>query len=317
MAKYALKRVLLLIPTLLLVCVIVFVLLRAVPGSAVDYMIYQFQTAGVTVDQAQVEHMLGMDKPAVVQFFDWFLGIFRGDLGQSLFQAEGVWNIISRQLPVTLELGVLTLIFSNLISIPLGIYCASRQDSIPDYVIRIISVLLLSLPVFWIATIVLVYPAVWFGYAPPMTYVSFFVNPVENMKMFLVPALLGAFTQAGMQLRTIRTMTLETMRQDYIRTCWAKGVGEKRILFIHALRNSMIPIITMIGGSVAGLVGGSVILETMFNMPGIGAQVVAALDMRDYPLVQGCVLVFSIFVMLVNLIVDLTYKWIDPRVELE
>lgn len=317
MAKYALKRVLLLIPTLLLVCVIVFVLLRTVPGSAVDYMIYQFQTAGVTVDQAQVEHMLGMDKPAITQFFDWFLGIFRGDLGESLFQSEGVWDIISRQLPVTLELGVLTLIFSNLISIPLGIYCAARQDSIPDYVIRIISVLLLSLPVFWIATIVLVYPAVWFGYAPPMTYVPFFTNPAENMKMFLVPALLGAFTQAGMQLRTIRTMTLETMRQDYIRTCWAKGVGEKRILFIHALRNSMIPIITMIGGSVAGLVGGSVILETMFNMPGIGAQVVAALDMRDYPLVQGCVLVFSIFVMVVNLIVDLTYKWIDPRVELE
>ncbi|MCI8537239.1 MAG: ABC transporter permease [Oscillospiraceae bacterium] len=317
MAKYALKRVLLLIPTLLLVCVIVFVLLRTVPGSAVDYMIYQFQTAGVTVDQAQVEHMLGMDKPAVVQFFDWFTGIFQGDLGESLFQAEGVWDIISRQLPVTLELGILTLLFSNMISIPLGIFCAARQDSVSDYLIRIISVLLLSLPVFWIATIVLVYPAVWFGYAPPMTYVPFFTNPAENMKMFLVPALLGAFTQAGMQLRTIRTMTLETMRQDYIRTCWAKGVGETQILFIHALRNSMIPIITMIGGSVAGLVGGSVILETMFNMPGIGAQVVAALDMRDYPLVQGCVLVFSIFVMVVNLIVDLTYKWIDPRVELE
>ena len=135
--------------------------------------------------------------------------------------------------------------------------------------------------------------------------------------MFLVPALLGALTQAGMQLRTVRTMTLEVMRQDYIRTCWAKGVGEKRTLFVHALRNSMIPIITMIGGAVAGMIGGSVILETMFNMPGIGAQVVSALDSRDYPLVQGCVLVFSIFVMIVNLLVDLAYKWIDPRVELD
>lgn len=317
MAKYTVKRILLLIPTLLLVCIIVFALLRVVPGSAVDYMIYQFQTAGVTVDQAQVEHMLGMDKPAITQFFDWFIGIFHGDLGQSLFQTESVWSIISRQLPVTLELGILTLIFSNLISIPLGIYCAARQDSVADYIIRIISVLLLSIPVFWIATMVLVYPAKWWGYAPPISYVSFFTDPVENMKMFLVPALLGAFTQAGMQLRTIRTMTLETMRQDYIRTCWAKGVGEKRILFVHALRNSMIPIITMIGGAVAGLVGGSVILESMFNMPGIGAQVVAALDARDYPLVQGCVLVFSIFVMVVNLLVDLTYKWIDPRVELD
>ncbi len=317
MAKYTVKRILLLIPTLLLVCIIVFALLRAVPGSAVDYMIYQFKTAGVTVDRSQVEHMLGMDQPAIVQFFDWFTGIFRGDLGQSLFQSEGVWDIIKRQLPVTLELGILTLIFSNLISIPLGIYCAARQDTISDYVIRTISVLLLSLPVFWIATMVLVYPAKWWGYAPPMSYVSFFTDPVANMKMFLVPALLGAFTQAGMQLRTVRTMTLETMRQDYIRTCWAKGVGENRILFVHALRNSMIPIITMIGGSVAGLVGGSVILESMFNIPGIGAQVVSALDARDYPLVQGCVLVFSIFVMIVNLLVDLAYKWIDPRVELE
>ena len=309
MARYALKRILLLIPTVLLVCVIVFILLRAVPTSAVDYMIYQFQTAGITVDAAQVEHMLGMDKPALIQFFDWFFGIFRGDLGESLFQTESVWDIISRQLPVTLELGILTLIFSNLISIPLGIYCAARQDSIGDYVIRTISVLLLSLPVFWLATMVLVYPAKWWGYAPPMTYVSFFQDPVENMRMFLVPALLGALTQAGMQLRTVRTMTLEVMRQDYIRTCWAKGVGEKRTLFVHALRNSMIPIITMIGGSV--------ILETMFNMPGIGAQVVSALDSRDYPLVQGCVLVFSIFVMIVNLLVDLAYKWIDPRVELD
>ena len=144
-------------------------------------MIYQFQTAGVTVDRAQVEHMLGMDQPALVQFFDWFTGIFRGDLGESLFQAEGVWDIIKRQLPVTLELGILTLIFSNLISIPLGIYCAARQDTISDYVIRTISVLLLSLPVFWIATMVLVYPAKWWGYAPPMTYVSFLKNIREYL----------------------------------------------------------------------------------------------------------------------------------------
>lgn len=317
MAKYTVKRVLLLIPTLLLVCIIVFALLRAVPGSAVDYMIYQFQTAGITVDHAQVEHMLGMDQPVVTQFVQWFTGIFRGDLGQSLFQSEGVWDIIKRQLPVTLELGILSLLFSNLISIPLGIFCAARQDSIPDYVIRIISVLFMSLPVFWLATMVLVYPASWWGYAPPMTYVSFFTDPVANLQMFVIPALLGALTQAGMQLRTVRTMTLETMRQDYIRTCWSKGVGERRILFRHALRNAMIPIITMIGGSVAGLVGGSVILESMFNIPGIGAQVVSALDARDYPLVQGCVLVFAIFVMVVNLLVDLAYKWIDPRVELE
>lgn len=317
MLKYTAKRILLLIPTLLLICIIVFVLLRCVPGSAVDYMVYQLQQSGIYVDAETVRGMLGMDKPAVVQFFDWFTGIFRGNLGESIFQSESVSAIIARELPITLELGVLTLILSNLISIPLGIYCAARQDSISDYTIRIISVVLMSLPAFWLATMVLVYPAKWWGYAPPISYTSFFEDPVANMKMFLVPALVGAVTQAGMQLRTVRTLMLETMRQDYIRTCRAKGVGSGRILFIHALRNSMIPVITMIGNSVAGLVGGSVILENMFNIPGIGAQVVNALSMRDYPLIQGCVLVFSVFVMVVNLLVDLTYKLIDPRVETE
>lgn len=316
MAKYTAKRVLLLIPTLILVCVIVFTLLRLVPGSAVDYMLYQLQSSGVSTTAENVEHLLGLDKPAVVQFFTWFFGIFKGDLGQSIFQTESVWQLISRQLPVTLELGILTLIISNLISIPLGIYCAARQDSMFDYVIRILGVLFMSLPMFWLATMVLVYPVKWWGYAPPMTYVSIFQDPLENLRMFLVPAVLGALAQAGMQLRTIRTMTLETMRQDYIRTAWAKGVGENRTLFVHAFRNSMIPIITMIGGSVAGLIGGSVILESMFNMPGIGAQLVDSLNQRDYPVVQGCVLIFSIFVMVVNLLVDLAYKWIDPRVEL-
>ena len=317
MAKYTVKRVLLLIPTLLLVCVIVFALLRVVPGSAVDYMIYQFQTAGIVVDEAQVEHMLGMDKPALIQFFDWFFGIFRGDLGESLFQTESVWDIISRQLPVTLELGILTLIFSNLISIPLGLYCAAHQDTISDYTVRIISVVLMAIPMFWLATMVLFYPSKWWGYAPPVQYISFFKDPLTNLQMFLVPAILGALAQAGMQLRIVRTMVLDTLRQDYIRTAYSKGVKQKRVLFHHAFRNAMIPVITIIGGSVAALVGGNVILETIFNIPGIGNSLVTALGQRDFPMVQGCVLVFSIFVMLVNLIVDLTYKWIDPRVELK
>lgn len=317
MGRYAAKRILLLIPTLFLICVIVFALLRMIPGSAVDYMVYQLQTAGIETTPERVREMLHMDQPAVRQFADWFLGLFRGDMGSSLFQSDNVWDIIKRQLPVTLELGLLSLIFANLISIPLGVFCAARQDSVGDYIIRIAGVLCISVPMFWIATMVLVYPVKWWGYAPPMTYVSFFQDPVENLRMFLVPSLLGALNQAGMQLRTVRTMTLETMRQDYIRTSWSKGLGERRTLMVHAFRNAMIPVVTMIGSSVAGLIGGSVILETMFNMPGIGAQVVNSLNTRDYPVVQGCVLVFSIFVMLVNLLVDLAYKWIDPRVELE
>ena len=317
MAKYTIKRILLLIPTLFIVCVIVFALLRLIPGTALDQIMYKYSTAGVAIDRETVAAKLGMDKPAIEQFFIWVGNLLHGDMGESLFQSESVGAIIARQLPVTLELGVLTLILTNLISIPLGLFCAARQDAISDQTIRVISVILMSLPVFWIGTLVLIYPAKWWGFAPATQYVPFLRNPIQNLSMFIIPALLGAMTQAGAQIRMVRTMTLEVMRQDYIRTAWSKGVGEKRILFRHAFRNALIPIITIIGSSVAGLVGGSVILENMFSLPGIGQQMVNALSNRDYPLVQGCVLVFSIFVMLVNLIVDLTYKVIDPRVEIE
>jgi peptide/nickel transport system permease protein len=317
MAKYTIKRLLLLIPTLFIVCVIVFALLRMIPGTALDQIMYKYSTAGIEIDREAVAAKLGMDKPAVEQFFIWVGGLLKGNLGDSLFQSESVNSIIARQLPVTLELGILTLILTNVISIPLGLFCAARQDAISDQTIRVISVILMSLPVFWIGTLVLIYPAKWWGYAPATMYVPFLRNPLKNLSMFIVPALLGAMTQAGAQIRMVRTMTLEVMRQDYIRTAWSKGVGERRILFRHAFRNALIPVITIIGSSVAGLVGGSVILENMFSLPGIGQQMVNALSNRDYPLVQGCVLVFSIFVMLVNLIVDLTYKIIDPRVEIE
>lgn len=317
MGKYVVKRVLLLIPTLFLVCFIVFALMRMVPGSAVDILVQQMKGSGNNVDPQYVEQLLGLDKPFFQQFFTWLSGLFRGDLGDSIFQSGSVWSIIARQLPVTLELGFLTLILTNLISIPLGLYCAARQDAVSDNMIRAISVLMMSIPVFWIATMILVYPAVWWSYAPPTKYVSFFTSPIDNLKMFLVPAILGALTTAGAQLRNVRTLTLEVLRQDYIRTCWAKGLRERTILMAHALRNTMVPVITMIGGSIGGLVGGSVILETMFNIPGIGQQLVNALGNRDYPLVQGCTLIMAAVVMVVNLLVDVAYKWIDPRVTID
>lgn len=317
MGKYLVKRILLLFVTLFLVCFIVFGLMRIVPGSAVDVIVTNYSSRGIVVDKAEVMSRLGLDKPFLTQFFNWIGDLAHGDMGMSLFQSESVGGIIARTMPVTLELTILTLVFTNLFSIPLGLYCAARQDSISDSAIRAVSVLLMSLPVFWLATLVLVYPAVWFSYAPPTKYVSFFQDPVKNLQMFIVPALLGAVAQTGAQLRTVRTMTLEVMRQDYIRTAWAKGIKEKRILFIHAFRNAMIPVITIIGGSIAGSIGGSVILETMFNMPGIGQQMVNALGNRDYPLVQGCVLILSIIVMLSNLLVDIAYKWIDPRIDIQ
>lgn len=316
MGRYIGKRILLLIPAVFLVCVIVFALMRLVPGDAVDSIIYKYSSMGISADRAEIEAMLGLDQPAPVQFFVWLKGVLTGDLGDSLFENESVSSIIARQLPVTLELGIMTLVLSCVISIPLGLFCAAKQDSLPDYVFRVISILLVSIPVFWLATMVIIYPALYWGYAPPTTYVSFFQDPLENLRMFLIPALLGALMQAGMQMRAVRTMTLEVMRLDYIRTAWAKGTKERVILFKHAFRNAMIPVITIIGASIAALVGGNVILENIFNIPGIGQDLVTALGQRDFPMVQGCVLVMSVFVMVVNLVIDIAYKWIDPRVTL-
>jgi peptide/nickel transport system permease protein len=317
MGQYLIKRLLLLTPSLILVCAIVFALMRMVPGSAVDLVWNRLLDVGLMVEKADVEAMLGMDKPALQQFWIWFGNALHGDLGNSLFQNEPVASIIGRQLPISLELGILMLIFSNLISIPLGLYCAAHQDTITDYAVRIVAIVLMAAPIFWIATLILIYPAKWWGYAPPMTYVGFFEDPVANLRMFLPPALLGAVTQSGMQLRTVRTITLDVMRNDFIRASWAKGLGERAVMYSHAFRNSMIPIVTMVGSGVTMMIGGSVILESLFTIPGIGAQIVTALGTRDYPVVQGCVLIYAVIAMVVNLIVDICYKWIDPRVTLE
>ncbi len=318
MGKYLVKRIVLLIPTLILVCLVVFIMMRCLPGGAVEALLYKLQAAGdTTATTESVERMLGLDRPAVTQFFVWLWGVVRGDLGNCFFQNETVSHCIGRQIVPSLELGFLILIISNLISIPLGVFCAAHQDSISDHTIRIISLLLMSIPVFWIATVVLIYPALWWRWAPPTEYVHFFDDPIRNLKMFIVPAILGAVTNCGMQLRYVRTVTLETMRADYVRTARAKGVPQRKVLFHHALRNAMLPVITLVGGSVAAMVGGSVILESLYSIPGIGALVVTALNNRDYPLVQGCVLVFSFIVMVINVIVDVLYKKFDPRITLE
>ena len=317
MGEYIRKRLLLLIPTIIFVCLIVFILLRMLPGSAVDALTYKIQSSGTyNVDRSEVEAMLGMDKPAALQFFVWLSRVARGNFGDCIFQNESVLGAIARQLPPSIELGILTLILANIISIPLGLYCAARQDTMSDYSVRVVSLVLMSLPMFWLATLVLIYPAIWWRYSPPAQYVSIFIDPIQNLKMFFLPALLGAIAQAGMQLRTVRTVLLDTMRSDYVRTAWAKGAGERSIMFKHAFRNAMIPVVTVVGGSVGALIGGSVILENIFNIPGIGRQVITSISSRDYTLVQGCVLIFSLFTMLINLIVDISYKWIDPRVSL-
>ncbi len=317
MGKYVAKRLLLLIPTMLIVCIIVFTLMRIVPGDAVEMVVYKYQQSGIVITYEEAQARLGLDQPAVVQFFNWIGGMLRGDLGDCLFRTDSVWEVIATQVPISVELGVLTLLISIVISVPLGLFCAAHPDSPADVIIRTLSVVLASIPVFWIGTMVLVYPSAWWGFSIPLKYVSFFQDPAVNMRMFLVPALVAAVTSAGNNIRSVRTMTLEVMRQDYVRTAWAKGAKESRVMYFHAFRNALIPIITLFGGAVSGILGGNVVIENMFNIPGIGQQIVTALNNRDYPLAQGCTVVMAVFVMLVNLVVDLAYKWCDPRVTLE
>lgn len=316
MGKYIAKRILLLIPTLIVVCILTFALMRMLPGTALDYAVKRLTAAGQNVDVEALRVRLGLDKPAITQFFLWIADIFRGDLGDSLFQYESVGSIIARELPVTMQLGFMQLFWTILFSVPLGIWCAARQDGVQDYAFRFIAIIFMAVPTFLIAAIVLVYPAIWWGYAPNIKYSGLFENFGANMRMFLVPSIIGAMAQTGMQLRIVRTCCLETMRMDFVRTAWAKGCGEKRVLYRHVLRNSMIPVITVIGGSVTGIFGGNVILENLFNIPGIGNQLVVALDQRDYTVIQGCVLVMAVIVMLLNLVTDICYKWLDPRVEI-
>jgi peptide/nickel transport system permease protein len=314
--NYIIKRLLLLIPTLFIVSVIVFLLVRFVPGSAIDVIQATISQAGVTqVDRAAIAHALGLDVPVHVQYIRWIGDIIlHGDLGTSIIQGQPVLSMIVRRLPVTLELGLLALIISTLIGVPLGTYSAVRQDSLGDYTGRTIAILLIAIPSFWLAILIMIYPAIWWGWAPPVKLIPFTENPIGNLGMFLIPAAILGTATAGGIMRMQRTMVLEVMRQDYIRTAWAKGLTERVVIMRHGLKNAFIPVITILGGQVGMLIGGAVIIENIFCLPGLGQLALQALNQRDYPLVMALTLVTAVFVMLVNLIVDLTYTWLDPRI---
>ncbi len=316
MTNYIIKRLLLLIPTLFIVSVIVFLLVRFVPGSAIDVIQATISQAGVTqVDRAAIAHALGLDVPVHVQYIRWIGDIIlHGDLGTSIIQGQPVLSMIVGRLPVTLELGLLALIISTLIGVPLGIYSAVRQDTWGDYVGRTIAILLIAIPSFWLAILIMIYPAIWWGWGPPVKLIPFTEDMIGNLGMFLIPATILGTATAGGIMRMQRTMVLEVMRQDYIRTAWAKGLTERVVIMRHAIKNAFIPVITILGGQVGMLIGGAVIIENIFCLPGLGQLALTALNQRDYPLVMALTLVTAVFVMIVNLIVDLTYTWLDPRI---
>ena len=314
MRAYIIRRLLLMIPTLFLVSLIIFFLARLIPGSIIDEMLAQQQVSNYALTRGQIEHELGLDKPIYVQYGIWITDLFQGDLGDSLWSKRPVTETIFPKFPVSFELGIIGTIVGLLISIPIGVYSAVRQDSIGDYIGRGLAIAGIALPSFWLGTMVMVFPSIWWGWAPPMQYVSFFQNPGQNIQLFIIPGVILGMGLAGVTMRMTRTMMLEVLRQDYIRTAWSKGLKERVIVFRHAMKNALIPVVTIIGLQLPVLIGGEVVLEQIFNLPGIGRLMISVIGQRDYPIIQGINLILALVVLLINLGVDLTYAYLDPRV---
>ena len=340
MRTYIIRRILLLVPTLFLVTIIVFAVVRMIPGDVIDAMMSEMAQLGTTVDRELITaprgsgntpqptagkdgdelpataagHRLGLDLPVHVQYGRWIGGVLQGDLGVSLRGDVPITPRILARLPVTFELGVFAVIIGLLISLPIGIYSAIRQNTIGDYAGRGIAVTFISVPTFWTATMVMIYPAIWWGWSPSMELIRFTEDPLGNLGMFLVPAAILGTVLSGTTMRMTRTMALEVLRQDYIRTAWSKGLEEKIVVMRHVLKNALIPVVTIVGFQLPILIGGSVILEQIFVLPGIGTLLLDSIQKREYPIVSGINLFIATAVVLINLLIDLTYAYLDPRV---
>ena len=311
MRKYILRRLLVAIPSLLIASLIVFSLPRLIPGDVVQLML---EEKAYAKDLDELRAKLGLDRPIYVQYFEWLGNVARGNLGESLWTKRPVIEELVRRLPVSLELGLLALCFAVVMAVPVGVIAATRQDTLADYAARSIAILGLSVPGFWIATLVVLLPAIWWGWSPPIHFTEFSKDPWAHVSQFLLPAFILGLASAAAIMRLTRAMLLEVLRQDYVRTAWAKGLRERVVVFKHSLKNALIPVITVMGIQVAQILGGTVIFELIFGLPGMGRFLFDAINQRDYPVIQGVNLIIVSVVVLINLMVDAAYAWLDPRI---
>lgn len=315
MQAYILRRLLALIPTLFFASVIVFVTVRLIPGDVIDLMLSQNDVRADKLSRDALLETLGLDRPMWQQYLRWVGAIlFHGDLGRSLWQSTPVSELLFARLPVTFELGLLALIVALAIAIPVGVYSAVRQDTAGDYITRSFSILMLAVPSFWMGTMVMVFPSIWWGWSPEVKFVPFREDSVQNLKQMIIPAIILGTALSAITMRLTRTMMLEVLRQDYIRTAWAKGLSEPLVVWRHALRNALIPVVTLVGLQAPLLLGGTVIVEQIFVIPGMGNLLLDAVTQRDYPIITGVFLIVGVAVMLINLLVDLSYGLLDPKV---
>jgi peptide/nickel transport system permease protein len=315
MLRYIVRRLIGMVPTFLVLLFVVVGMIRLIPGNAVDLML-QGQFGARDVTRLAVEHRLGIDKPLAVQYVSYTAGLLHGDLGRSLWTQKPVGSMIADHVWPTVEMVTLAVLVSLLISLPVGIISAVRQDTVLDYSLRSFVILGLSLPSFALATMVLIFPALWFHWTPPLDYKPITSDLLSNLGQMALPSLILGVGLSATIVRLTRAMMLEVLRQDYIRTAWSKGLRERSVILEHALKNALIPVVTLFGIQMAFLLSGSVIMESIFAVPGIGRLLVDAISQRDYPIIQGVTVMVGIGVMLINLAVDVSYGYLDPRVRL-
>jgi len=311
---YVAKRLFVAGVTLLGMSLLLFVLMRLAPGNITDII---FESAGYVdeADRHRLEAELGIDKPLVVQYGRWLGDLLRGELGKSYRYDLPAWQVIKPRLPVTLELAVLAMGFSVVLGVPFGVISAVRRGRPLDYALRVVSLAGLSMPAFWLAMIIILTLVRSFGWIPSMTYVSPLDDLRANLLQFLLPALAVGYRSSALIMRITRSTMLEVLREDYIRTAWAKGQREALVVWRHALKNASLPVVTLIGIEFAFLIGGLVVTETVFNLPGVARYLVDAIQFRDYPIVQNLAMLIAVVVVVANLAVDLLYTWLDPRIK--
>jgi peptide/nickel transport system permease protein len=311
-ATYILRRLIATIPVLILVTFGAFALIRVIPGDLATLKLGQDATPEEIQDYREE---LGLTDPVPLQYAKWVGSVLTGDLGESQWEFRPVSEVVRDKFPVTMELALLATAISTVIAIPFGIVSAVRQDSWLDQSLRFVAVLFLAIPSFWLAILAITLPSIWFGWKPPLTgYANFWEDPATNLQRMWLPALVIGASSAALVMRLMRSSLLEVLRQDYIRTAWAKGLKERSVIYRHALKGAMIPVITIVGLQLSVLLGGSVIAEQIFSLPGMGRSMLGAISKRDYPLVQSYVLIFSVIYLLMNLVIDLLYGYLDPRI---
>lgn len=310
MPKQVATRVLATVPVILGIVLMAFVLMRLVPGDVVDAMLAD--SAQDPVVAAELRRVFGLDRPAPVQLLDYLGGLARGDLGTSLRTGRPVLEEIGARLPATLELTLAALLVSLTIAIPSGVISATRRDRIPDYIARAVSLVGLSVPNFWLGILLITLFAVQLRLLPSGGFASF-SDPAANLKLLIMPAVTLGASIAAVTMRMTRSSLLEVLEQDYVRTARSKGLQERAVIYGHALRNALIPVVTILGIQAGRLLGGTVVVEQVFGWPGIGSMVVRAISQRDYPLLQGSVVFLALTFVLVNLVVDILYLYLDPR----